>query len=139
MNGIDVSIENYPPSGNPTPAYRSLISIDSNGADVEDDEPKIIYFTGYRTSQPQKLQKLNSVIAAKSGSGHLLTDRRFWDFTIEGLETHIRYGNFDADGVQKERAVQTQKHISNDDARRFISRLIEEKIEAGYVGWVRWT
>ncbi|CAG8559509.1 9448_t:CDS:1 [Ambispora gerdemannii] len=134
-NGSDKSEQN---ANNRTESCISHSSSTSS-ASSSATSSTIIYFTGHRSTHSQKLARLYSTTTKScSGSGHLLTDTRFWDFTIEGVNTCIRYGNFDKNGEQKERAVQIQSHISAEEASKFISRIVQEKVEDGFVGWVCW-
>ncbi|CAG8555502.1 2364_t:CDS:2 [Ambispora gerdemannii] len=71
--------------------------------------------------------------------GYLETNTRFWEFKIEsGITTYVRFGKKEPDGKLKERATQIQHHQSSEDARQFIEKMIDDKINAGYVGWAEW-
>ncbi|KAG9307555.1 hypothetical protein G9A89_023120 [Geosiphon pyriformis] len=92
----------------------------------------------------QKKQKLlqqreQQQIQPQIPSGFLENDKRFWEFRIENdITTFVRYGYIEPDGSLKERAMQKQEHATPVNARRFVERIIDEKLNSGYVGWTHW-
>ncbi|KAG9290452.1 hypothetical protein G9A89_007183 [Geosiphon pyriformis] len=87
-----------------------------------------------KKQQKEKIFEFSSK-SAKMLSGYMETDTRFWEFKIENeTTTYIRFGKIEPDGKLKERATQKQHHDSSEKARNFVQKLINSKIDAGYVG-----